>query len=174
MELVPRDYSYEISNLEKLISTIQANVYFTITIIVAILTLAVGIAGWALSVLAKKWVNERVESELNRIDERIKLQIERNYQLTWRSGYIHGQYEPTLSDHGLNVSEAIVNDVGKEIIINKLKGFSQSRFVSLELIDSKGNALNKKITFIDEETIKVVTEVPVEPFTKWVLIWIKE
>lgn len=63
------DYSKEIVALEKLFDTLQQNVYFLIGTIIGILSLSLVIAGWALSVLARKWVDDRVKIEMEELKQ---------------------------------------------------------------------------------------------------------
>jgi hypothetical protein len=132
----PRDYSYEISSLEKLITTIQSNVYFTITIIVALLALAVGIAGWALAVLAKQWVNKRVNEEIGQIDKRIKQLIKENPNVLYASG----SFSP-------------LND--GEIIITGLKDFNSNNILSVEVWTRDGLHLERIVDHNNKEHLSI-------------------
>lgn len=168
-----KDFSTEIDNLEKLINNIQANVFFTLGTLIAVIALSIALGGWALKILTKHWVEEKVKKELDIIDERIIQQIKKNYQLKWRSGYVQGQNDISLSDHGLDVAEAISKNP-TEFYIRNIKGFSKDNFVSLELIDADGIILDKNVRFVDEVNIKVTVEKPLESYTRWVLLWVKE
>jgi hypothetical protein len=125
-----RDYSVEIANLEKLINNVQSSVYFTITIIVAVCALAIALYGWSLKILAKHWVNERVSSELEIIDKRVKVLIEENRQFN--------------SAHG-NVS------IQKDKIVQVI-GFlnlTKDNFISLSVMDHEGRIINYKNLMIN-------------------------
>ncbi|MEC1744097.1 hypothetical protein [Schinkia azotoformans] len=65
-KIEPIDYSKDIEFLRGLIETIQSDVQFTVNVSIAVLAVAITIAGWALSVLVRKWVNEKVDQELNK------------------------------------------------------------------------------------------------------------
>ncbi|KEF40390.1 hypothetical protein M670_00416 [Schinkia azotoformans MEV2011] len=65
-KIEPIDYSKDIDFLRGLIETIQSDVQFTVNVSIAVLAVAITIAGWALSVLVRKWVNEKVDQELNK------------------------------------------------------------------------------------------------------------
>lgn len=88
------DYASEISSLERLILAIQTNVNFTITIIVGILTLAIGISGWALSILARKWVRESVTKEINKMKKEMKKLEIPWFTPTLLMGWRHDEFEP--------------------------------------------------------------------------------
>lgn len=106
------DYALEIEHLRDLITLVQTNVTFTLTIVVAILGVAIAAAGWALYVLARKWVDERVEKELNVIEEKVKSFSLNNPQFLWASssGVLTsismdangGNQIPTYQLHGLD------------------------------------------------------------------------
>ncbi len=172
-----KDYSTEIDSLEKLISNIQTNVFFTLGTLIAVIALSIALGGWALKVLTKHWVEEKVKKELDIIDDRIMQHIRRNYQLKYYHGYVvdFSLEFPTfpLSDHGLDIPEA--KKIGeKEIEINNLKKFSKKGFVSLELIDSDGIIVKQSKTEINDLSIQVTTENTIDKQIKWVLIWIKD
>lgn len=124
MQIESRDYSVEISNLEKLITNIQANVFFTIATLVAIIALGIALGGWALKVLAKHWVEQRVKTEISIIDERVKLLIKDNPNILWASGSI------TPMNNG-------------EIIVTGLKDFDSSYILSVEVWNGDGLHLEK-------------------------------
>lgn len=85
-EISPRDYTYEIESLKDLISTIQSNVNFTITIVISVLAVSVAIAGIALFMLAQMWVNKRVDDEIHIIEDKMKSFSLKNPQILWARG----------------------------------------------------------------------------------------
>ena len=58
------DLITKVDYLEKLINTVQQNINFNIAIFIALLTLTAAIIGFALKILAKAWVEKKVENEL--------------------------------------------------------------------------------------------------------------
>jgi hypothetical protein len=124
-----KDYSKDIETLEKLYESLQQNVYFSIGTIIAILSVALVIAGWALSVLAKSWVNKRVDAELNIIDDRIRKIIKENPTIYYATGTVS-------SSNG-------------EIVVTGLKDFNSRYILSIEVWDQNGLHLEKVINHND-------------------------
>ncbi|MDF1510608.1 hypothetical protein PZE06_20960 [Robertmurraya sp. DFI.2.37] len=173
MEIEPKDYSYEIESLEKLITTIQSNVYFTITVIVALLALAVGIVGWALAVLVKSWVNKKINDELDIIDRRVEEQIKKNPQFYFASGnniISSIEQEELLKLHGLDSA----NTTLRGFSIHTLKHFSKERLISFEVIDSEGNVLEKNLNINDDGVVTVTLKNSFQGQISWTAVWLKE
>jgi hypothetical protein len=83
MEQKINDLTQRINSLSELFNVLHQNVQFNITLIISVLAFAVTVTGAALVILAKFWVNKRVDEELGKFDERIKRIIEDNPQFYW-------------------------------------------------------------------------------------------
>lgn len=83
MEHKINELAQSVKALTEMFNVLQQNVQFTVNVILAVLGIAITIAGASLVVLAKYWVNKRVDEELSKIDERIKRTIEDNPQFYW-------------------------------------------------------------------------------------------
>lgn len=83
MEQKINELTQRINSLSEMFNVLHQNVQFNITMIITVLAFAVTMAGAALVILAKFWVNKRVDEELGKIDERIKRIIEDNPQFYW-------------------------------------------------------------------------------------------
>lgn len=149
MQIESRDYSYEISSLEKLITTIQSNVYFTITIIVALLALAVGLAGWALAILVKSRVDKKVEEELGIIEEKVKILLKENPQILWARG------------HGILNKQSIIDERGTyeyEYIMVGIQKFKKENLVYFDahyFLEGKKISIDERNVIITDDGIKV-------------------
>ncbi|AYC28731.1 hypothetical protein [Paenisporosarcina cavernae] len=84
--LTSRDYSYEIQSLKDLITVIQSNLNFTLSIFLGVISVAITIAGVALFHLAKTWVHKRVDTEIKTIDDKIKGFLAVNPPILWARG----------------------------------------------------------------------------------------
>ena len=142
MQIEPRDFSSEISNLEKLITNIQSNVFFTIGTLIAIIALGIALGGWALKVLARKWVDEKVEQEITKIrndydnlkqelDSVILKKIEDNPQFT----YISGDVNNPIPIEGAILLRVSIKD------LNVTMDFPNS----VELTDENGRRVDYKL-----------------------------
>jgi phosphoserine aminotransferase len=170
-----KDYSKDIETLEKLYESLQQNVYFSINIIIAILSVALVIAGWALSVLAKQWVDKRINQELDLIDKRIKEHINKNPQFYFASGNAGTSRidaEEALKLHGI---KQMPNSVTlSSFKVHGLKNFSKEKLVSFEVIDSSGNLLDKEINIDNNGVITVTLHKNIEGQVSWTAVWLKE
>lgn len=173
ISFVTEDYSKDIEYLDKLFTNFQTNLYFTITTILGILTIALAISGWALTILVRKWVNENVEKELSLIDERITTSINQNKQVVYRTGHIH-EAGMTLSAHGINGVDAVWTGENTFDLSN-IPRFSNRQFLNLVVVDEDGSYLEKKIIFKKDGTISVeLFNSKCNGGTYWILTYLKQ
>lgn len=81
-----RDYSYEIDNLNNLITVIQENINFNLGLTWTILGVLVGFLTLASFFSIKSWFNKRFNEETKKIDERVHKFMKDNPQLLWAKG----------------------------------------------------------------------------------------
>ena len=84
------EVALQIESLKDLIILIQNNVNHNFELLLAVLGITVAVAGAALGILARFWVNQRVDSELSKIKEELRLEMKQlikdNPQFHWAYG----------------------------------------------------------------------------------------
>lgn len=122
--LSARDYSYEIQSLKDLITIIQSNVNFTLSIFLGVLGIAIAITGVALAILARKWVNDRFDVEIKSFDNKMKEFLIDNPPMLWARGV------------GVLTSSISIGDVSPaykhEYQIKGMKDFSQDDIIYID------------------------------------------
>lgn len=172
----------ELNNLNERINLVDSNLKFNITIFLGLLTLFLGLAGWALYLFAKNIVDKSVQIQLIKIkqelkqetnseikqisgelnelksnlDQRILQLIENNSRIRWAGGSINGQINGQYYIGGLqgNINwDSPVTSVRIRDRVNR-------RDVPFELIE-KGES---------NFSFKILSEVPSSNL-EWIIVW---
>lgn len=148
------NYEEKISYLEQLINNVQTNVTFTVSVVIAVLGVAVAIAGVALYLIAKSAVSTGIEKGIQDIDRKI-LKI-----MSDNPPYHHARGNGTVQRNAF--------------VISGLSEFNFDLLVSLEVFNRDGKELARNIQFENDSITVRLLEYDVEndgPIVYWNVVW---
>lgn len=148
-----REVQEEMAHLEDLFYLINDTVTFHLTLIWGVLAFVVASAGAALYALAKIWVDKRVKTEMNTIDERI-LTLIRNNRVRFASGQ-SSLYEGKTEIGGLENFDA------------------SSKILMFQLFSRDGTAFYKSYEITPHNHIYATIHNPSlkSNIVEWYLVW---
>lgn len=176
------EITMEINSLKQLITVIDDNLKFNISVFIALLALFIAAAGWALSQRAKSIIEKSVQTKLSEmkeelrgditsetkqikdelfelkggLDQHILSLVENNAKIRWASGSLNSEGTDQFYVGGLNGNI----DWDSPITSVRVRDTRNKVDVPFELVDKRENSFTFKVP--QETTTK---------YLDWIIVW---